>query len=241
MWRYLLPGLLMIAAIIAIMAGSFDPLISRSILAAIAPKPTPQRETTQREEAKLGEVQAELARTTREAEQARQQREALSLQLSELRTEITRTTLEAEQARQTLAKLQDDVRREQARPVEPPAQPAPPVKQVKPRPPVAEREAQARRRQRTEEPPPEPVSVAPRQRLLDARLAVMEGRIPDAARLLQEAQIQLVFRPVSPSQDDPGPASYAAQRIARAISMLQVADLPRAIENIDLAVRESPQ
>ena len=44
-------------------------------------------------------------------------------------------------------------------------------------------------------------AAPPRQRLLDARTALAAGRLGEAEKLLQQAQIQLVLRPTTPSQD----------------------------------------
>ena len=71
--------------------------------------------------------------------------------------------------------------------------------------------------------------------LADARAAVVEGRIEDARRSLQAAQVQLVFQPVGPGEDTPR-ASQAAGPVAQALSALGYGDRGRALVAIDQAI-----
>jgi hypothetical protein len=89
--------------------------------------------------------------------------------------------------------------------------------------------------------PDQPRVTSPRQRLMDARTALVAGRTDDARHLLEEAQVQLVFRPVSPSQDTPVTSSVAAGQVAEALSMLGAGDVLHAIRYINLAVTQADQ
>ena len=76
---------------------------------------------------------------------------------------------------------------------------------------------------------------------MDARTALVAGRTDDARHLLEEAQVQLVFRPVSPSQDSSATGSVAAGQVAEALSMLGAGDVLHAIRYINLAVTQADQ
>ena len=89
--------------------------------------------------------------------------------------------------------------------------------------------------------PDETPAAQPRQRLLDARSALEAGRVGEAEKLLQQAQIQLVLRPTTPSQNALGTASVAAGQTAEALSMLSVGDVQHAIQYINLAAAQADQ
>ncbi len=76
---------------------------------------------------------------------------------------------------------------------------------------------------------------------MDARTALAAGRTDEAQHLLEQAQVQLVLRPVSPSRDAPVGASVAAGQVAEALSMLGAGDLLHAIRYINLAVAQADQ
>ena len=92
-------------------------------------------------------------------------------------------------------------------------------------------------------PPPQPAGQPagppPQERLLEARNAAAAGRLDEARHLLQQAQVQLVLRPVSPWQNAPAGGSVAAGQVAEALSMLDAGDLPHAIQYINLAVAQA--
>ncbi len=83
---------------------------------------------------------------------------------------------------------------------------------------------------------PRPPSLA-RQRLERARTALLDGRIDDARRLLQEVQVQLVFRPVGPGADDAPPAGQGAAAVARALGSLG-GDPAQSQQLIERAIEE---
>jgi hypothetical protein len=89
--------------------------------------------------------------------------------------------------------------------------------------------------------PTEPPAAPPRQRLLDARTALAAGRVGDAERLLQQAQIQLVLRPTTPSQDVSATGSVAAGQVAEALSMLSAGNVQHALHYINLAAAQADQ
>ena len=74
----------------------------------------------------------------------------------------------------------------------------------------------------------QPRVTSPRQRLVDARSALAAGRTDDARQLLEQAQVQLVFRPVNPSEDASASGSVAAGQVAEALSMLGAGDVLHA-------------
>ena len=82
--------------------------------------------------------------------------------------------------------------------------------------------------------PGEPHRVPTTERLADARAAVIEGRLEDARRFLQAAQVQLVFRAVGPGGDQPR-VSQATGPISQALLALSTGDRGRAIIAIDQA------
>lgn len=111
-----------------------------------------------------------------------------------------------------------------------------------------------RLRHEPQPPPPEPAMaveraaqpaladvrrVAPRDRLAKARGAIAAGRIAEAQRLLEEAQLQLVFRPLTPTGGEPSTASRSAGQVADALTMLGSGDPGRAVQFIDQALAES--
>ena len=81
--------------------------------------------------------------------------------------------------------------------------------------------------------------VAPRDRLAKARGAIAAGRIAEAQQLLEEAQLQLVFRPLTPAGGDPSTASRSAGQVAGALTMLGSGYPGRAVQFIDQALGES--
>jgi hypothetical protein len=76
------------------------------------------------------------------------------------------------------------------------------------------------------------------RRLIAARAALAAGQVEDTRRLLQEVQLQLVFRPVGPA-DEAAAASRAAQDVARALDALGGNDLVQSRNYIGRAVDDS--
>jgi len=71
------------------------------------------------------------------------------------------------------------------------------------------------------EPPNRPPLPSPsRKRLAMARAALMNGRIDDARRLLQQVQLQMVFRPVGSGDFDAASAGQGASDVANALGAL---------------------
>ncbi len=105
------------------------------------------------------------------------------------------------------------------------------------------------RQQPLDRPPPaipqQPAAIPPLQppqlpsrsheRLLQARAALQAGHIQDAMRLLQEAQVQLVFRPIAPDGTQADPEQSAAD-VAHALEALGANDLARSHDYIDKAL-----
>nr|WP_294554592.1 hypothetical protein [uncultured Rhodopila sp.] len=91
-------------------------------------------------------------------------------------------------------------------------------------------------------PPPERSNHGPSpslRRLIAARAALASGQIEDTRRLLQEAQLQLVFRPLGAAEDDPVPAGRAASDVAHALDALSGNDLALSRGYIDRAVDDA--
>jgi hypothetical protein len=83
--------------------------------------------------------------------------------------------------------------------------------------------------------PVQPVSLPG---LAAARAALANGKVEDARRLLQQAQLQLVFRPVSAAGDDSPAAGKGAADVARALDALSANDVPLSRRYIDIAVND---
>jgi hypothetical protein len=71
-----------------------------------------------------------------------------------------------------------------------------------------------------------------------ARAALASGRVEDARRLLQEAQLQLVFRPVNGAGDDSPGAERGSADVAHALDALSGNDVPLSRRYIDVAVSD---
>ncbi len=73
-------------------------------------------------------------------------------------------------------------------------------------------------------------------KLAAARAALGSGKVDAARRLLQEAQLQLVFRPVGGSDDDLPSAGKGAADVAHALEALSANDVPLSRRYIDGAI-----
>jgi len=83
----------------------------------------------------------------------------------------------------------------------------------------------------------DPPIPSPRRRLLDARAALLAGRIDAAESLLQQARMQLILRPNTPNEAVSG--SYAGGQVAVALRMLNDGDVQQAIVMIDMAIEQA--
>ncbi len=83
-------------------------------------------------------------------------------------------------------------------------------------------------------PSPAPSPALPR--LLAARAALARGTIEGARRLLQEAQLQLVFRPMTPDGDPVPAAARGAANVAHALDALSGNDIPLAQRYVAVAL-----
>jgi hypothetical protein len=95
--------------------------------------------------------------------------------------------------------------------------------------------------QQSEAPPaPDPrprLTLSPSlSRLSAARGALANGQIEDARRLLQQAQLQLVFGSVDGPSEDPLTAVKGAADVARALDALSANDVPLSRRFVDVAV-----
>jgi hypothetical protein len=75
-------------------------------------------------------------------------------------------------------------------------------------------------------------------RLAAARAALSNGQIEGARRLLQEAQLQLVFRPIDAPGDEPQAAGKGASDVAHALDALSANDVPLSRRYVDAAVAD---
>ena len=78
-----------------------------------------------------------------------------------------------------------------------------------------------------------------RARLGRARAALEAGQIDVARTELERVQLQLVFRPVTPSGDQTPGVSRAAGQVAEALSRLGAGDRGNAMQYIDRAMSEA--
>jgi hypothetical protein len=74
--------------------------------------------------------------------------------------------------------------------------------------------------------------------LSGARAALASGRTEDARRLLQEAQLQLVFRPVNAPSDDTPSSGKGAADVAHALEALSGNDPALSRRYIDMAMAD---
>jgi hypothetical protein len=210
-------------------------------------------EQAKAEQARGEQAKAEQARVEQaKAEQARtEQAKAEQARVEQARVEKGR----ADQARAEQAKAQQAARTEQAKaePANPPKAavvqrplPAPPPPPSSSPPRQEADDAQsvlARLRQSspgqrgdttaTAETRPAPVASPSLPRLNAARSALASGRIEDARRLLQEAQLQLVF---GPAGDNVPSAGRGAADVARALDALSANDIPLGRRFVDIAM-----
>jgi hypothetical protein len=90
--------------------------------------------------------------------------------------------------------------------------------------------------------PPGRISRGPSpalRRLIAARSALANGQIEETRRLLQEAQLQLVFRPVGSADAETGSSSRTASDVARALEALSGNDMALSRSFLDRAVSAS--
>jgi hypothetical protein len=210
-------------------------------------------EQAKAEQARVEQAKAQQARVEQaKAEQARtEQAKAEQARAEQARVEKGR----ADQARAEQAKAQQAARTEQAKaePANPPKAavvqrplPAPPPPPSSSPPRQEADDAQsvlARLRQSspgqrgdttaTAETRPAPVASPSLPRLNAARSALASGRIEDARRLLQEAQLQLVF---GPAGDNVPSAGRGAADVARALDALSANDIPLGRRFVDIAM-----
>jgi hypothetical protein len=74
-----------------------------------------------------------------------------------------------------------------------------------------------------------------------ARDALAAGRTADARQLLEEAQLQLVFRPIGPDDEQPPPGNREASLVGDALRSLGAGDPQRAIVALDQALAGGQQ
>jgi hypothetical protein len=84
-----------------------------------------------------------------------------------------------------------------------------------------------------------PRQNGPRVRLGLARDALQAGRIEEARQYLEQAQLQLVFRPVTPTGDESPGHSRIAGDVASALSMLGAGNTDGALQYLNRAMAET--
>jgi hypothetical protein len=85
----------------------------------------------------------------------------------------------------------------------------------------------------------QPRQLGPHARLEMARAALVAGRIEEARQYLEEAQLQLVFRPVTPTGDEAPGGSRVAGDVASALSMLGAGNIGGALGYVDRAMEQA--
>ncbi|HQT78749.1 MAG: hypothetical protein B7Z80_20630 [Rhodospirillales bacterium 20-64-7] len=127
------------------------------------------------------------------------------------------------------------------------ARPVPPLVLPPPRPETDDSQSVlARLRQAGPQPLPVPRPAENRPpatspalpRLTAARSALASGHTDDAVRLLQEAQLQLVFRPIDAPGADPEATGQGASDVARALEALSANNIPASRRYIDRAMAD---
>jgi hypothetical protein len=88
-------------------------------------------------------------------------------------------------------------------------------------------------------PPPDPrpalIASPMLPRLAAARNALADGRVEDARRMLQETQLQLVFRPIDAAEDDSPRVGRSAADVAHSLEALSANNIPLSRRYIDKA------
>jgi hypothetical protein len=90
--------------------------------------------------------------------------------------------------------------------------------------------------------PPERINRGPSpalRRLIAARTALGNGQVEETRRLLQEAQLQLVFRPVGSADEETGSPGRTASNVAHALDALSGNDIALSRSYIDRAVDDA--
>ncbi len=214
----------------------------------------------QQQAARTAAEAAQKQQVAREAEAARQQQAARDADAAQkqqaTRQEQAARDAEAARKEQAAQKEQADFEARQA--AASPAKPQPNDSD-----PDSIRGALARLRRSAQQPPPsaeatQPYAVgsvnrsssggpvdrgrarsSPGTRMSLAHDAILAGRIGDAQQLLEQAQLQLVFRPVAPTAGQPPGSSRAAGEVAEALSMLGAGRVDAALRALDRAMAQA--
>ncbi len=85
----------------------------------------------------------------------------------------------------------------------------------------------------------QPRQIGPRARLGMAQASLAAGHIDEARQYLEEAQLQLVFRPVTPTGDEASGSSRIAGDVASALSMLGSGNIGGALDYVNRAMGDA--
>lgn len=248
MWRFLLPAVVMMAALIVLFAGAFGdmkslPDLSDRIIGIIGgveprhaspPPPVPSA-------AASAEQQAAREFLQRQITVLQQQASALQAQVSQRSHDLDAARTEAGQLRQGLnsARTETDKLRQdidalhQQRKAEEAA--------------LARQKAQAQQTAAIAPPPPRPAPApqsppAPTpgpsasQQLLTARQWLATGRPDEARRVLTMVQTQMVLRPVTPDQPTAQGGNPSATDVGNAIRWLDMGANGQAMQALNRAI-----
>jgi hypothetical protein len=253
MWRYLLPAVLLMSALLVLFAGALGDVGSWQNLQAMVmsvverpvDQPSPPKPT-------LPASAGPPAKPADPADQAAPDAAALRESRDALQTQVTNLQQDVAQQRQELASLHAnedqeqraiDALRKQRHDFEAAsARPAPArqynstgslVIQSTP----SESAPSTPRSNTTTR---QPSSTPPAVRLMAARQALTGGRPEDARRMLALAQTEMVFQPVTPDQPDASGGNMAATEVGYAIRWLDLGNPDMAVRQIDAVLATMP-
>jgi hypothetical protein len=253
MWRYLLPAILVMSALLVLFAGALGDIGSwphlQNMLMSVVQGPVDQPSPVAPKSPASVELPAKpsdpATQTAPDAAALRQSRDALQTQVDNLQQDVA-------QQRQELASLhatEDQERRaldglrKQRHDVE-----AAPARSTSPRQysstasPVVQptqRESASPAPQSGSSMRQQP-SASPREQLSTARQAVMDGRPADAQHMLSLAQTGMVFQPVTPDQPNATGGNMAATEVGYAIRWLELGNSQMALQQIDAVLATMP-
>jgi hypothetical protein len=252
MWRYLLPAVLLVSALLVLFAGALGDITSWPHLQAMVmsvERPVDQPPPSKPKAPASTEMPAKPADS---ADQAVRDAAALRDSRDELQTQVTSLQQDVAQQRQELASLHAsedqerraiDALRKQRHDIESASARSAPTQQYRSADsPVIQStpSGSATATPRSDTTTSRQTIVSPRVRLMAARQALTEGHPEDARRMLALAQTEMVFQPVTPDQPDASGGNMPATEVGYAIRWLDLGNSEMAARQIDAVLAAMP-
>jgi len=253
MWRYLLPAVLLMSALLVLFAGALGDVGSWSSLQTMVmsvvqrpvDQPPPPKPTLPASAESPSKPAAPADQAAPDAAALRESRDALQAQVTSLQQDVA-------QQRQKLASLHAnadqeqraiDALRKQRHDLEAASARPAPVRQYSSAnsPAIQSTPSEsAPAAPRSNTPTTRQPSVPPAVRLMAARQALTGGRTEDARHMLALAQTEMVFQPVTPDQPDAAGGNVAATEVGYAIRWLDLGNPDMAARQIDAVLATMP-